>query len=222
MVWLCSKQKWHQGTYTGDPVFRNKMARWKSCPNGWNKLDIAALFPPTSKKETSFLRWCGVLRSAHPELQSDFWPSLSRNWEENQFQMGLWATARIWINSVGDNSLFISVNNVFYTAAGDDGLSWSLWQKVAREAQGWPLGLWSWTYRGSEACYSLAEKEILEAYEGFQAALEVMGTEVQLLLAPWLPTLGWTAKGRVSSANHAANATDAAWSEPHRSHSELR
>ena len=46
------------------------------------------------------------------------------------------------------------------------------------------MGFGSRIYRGSEAHYIPTEKEILVAYEGVQAALEVVGTEAQLLLAP--------------------------------------
>ncbi|RMC20373.1 hypothetical protein DUI87_01222 [Hirundo rustica rustica] len=83
------------------------------------------------------------------------------------------------------------VKNVLYSAAGNNGLSWSLWQKVPGETRGRPLGFWSRSYRGSEANYTPTEKETLAAYEGVQAASEVICTEMQLLLAPQLPVLGW-------------------------------
>ncbi|RMC19440.1 hypothetical protein DUI87_04051 [Hirundo rustica rustica] len=76
------------------------------------------------------------------------------------------------------------VKNVLYSAAGNNGLSWSLWQKVPGETLGRPLGFWSQSYRGSKANYAPAEKEILAAHEGVQAASVVIGTEAQLLLAP--------------------------------------
>ncbi|RMB92336.1 hypothetical protein DUI87_31210 [Hirundo rustica rustica] len=102
------------------------------------------------------------------------------------------------------------VKNVLYSAAGNNGLSWSLWQKVPGETRGRPLGFWSRSYRGSEVNYTPTEKEILAAYEGVQAASEVIGTEAQLLLAPRLPVLGWMFKGKVPSTHHA---TDATWSK---------
>ncbi|RMC09853.1 hypothetical protein DUI87_13640 [Hirundo rustica rustica] len=102
------------------------------------------------------------------------------------------------------------VKNVLYSAGGSHGLSWSLWQKVPGETRGRPLGFWSRSYRGTEANYTPTEKEILAAYEGVQAALEVIGTEAQLLLAPRLPVLGWMFKGAVPSTHHA---TDATWSK---------
>ncbi|RMC20467.1 hypothetical protein DUI87_01317 [Hirundo rustica rustica] len=102
------------------------------------------------------------------------------------------------------------VKNVLYSAAGNNGLSWSLWQKVPGETRGRPLGFWSRSYRGSEANYTPTEKEILAAYEGVQAASEVVGTETQLLLAPRLPVLGWMFKAEVPSTHHA---TDATWSK---------
>ncbi|RMC19606.1 hypothetical protein DUI87_03165 [Hirundo rustica rustica] len=103
------------------------------------------------------------------------------------------------------------VKNVLYSAAGNNGLSWSLWQKGPGETRGRPLGFWSRSYRGSEANYTPTEKEILAAYEGVQAASEVVGTETQLLLAPRLPVLGWMFKAEVSSTHHATNATWSKW-----------
>ncbi|RMC03998.1 hypothetical protein DUI87_19335 [Hirundo rustica rustica] len=103
------------------------------------------------------------------------------------------------------------VKNVLYSAAGNNGLSWSLWQKVPGETRGRPLGFWSRSYRGSEANYTPTEKEILAAYEGVQAASEVVGTETQLLLAPRLPVLGWMFKAEVLSTHHATNATWSKW-----------
>ncbi|KAK4810808.1 hypothetical protein QYF61_008780 [Mycteria americana] len=72
------------------------------------------------------------------------------------------------------------------------------------------VGFWSRGYRGSEARYTPAEKEILAAYEGVRAASEVVGTEARVLLAPRLLVLGWMFKGRVPSTHHA---TDATWSK---------
>ncbi|RMC08142.1 hypothetical protein DUI87_15176 [Hirundo rustica rustica] len=40
------------------------------------------------------------------------------------------------------------VKNVLYSAARNNGLSWSLWQKVPGETRGRPLGFWSRSYRG--------------------------------------------------------------------------
>ncbi|RMC19597.1 hypothetical protein DUI87_03156 [Hirundo rustica rustica] len=102
------------------------------------------------------------------------------------------------------------VKNVVYSAARNHGLSWSLWQKVPGETRGRPLGFWSRSYRGSEANYTPTEKEILAAYEGVQAASEVIGTEAQLLLAPRLPVLRWMFKAEVPSTHHT---TDATWSK---------
>ncbi|GAB0176080.1 hypothetical protein GRJ2_000073200 [Grus japonensis] len=93
---------------------------------------------------------------------------------------------------------------------GENGPTWSLWQKAPGETRGRPLGFWSRGYRGSEACYTPTEKEILAAYEGVRAASEVIGTEAQLLLAPRLPVLGWMFKERAPSTHHA---TDATWSK---------
>jgi len=48
----------------------------------------------------------------------------------------------------------------------------------------------------------------LAAYEGVQAASEVIGTKAQLLLAPQLLVLGWKFKERVPSTHHD---TDTMW-----------
>lgn len=81
---------------------------------------------------------------------------------------------------------------------------------MPREIPGLPHRFWSWRYKGSEACYTPTEKEILAAYEGVQAASEVIGSEAQLYLAPDLPMLGWMFKGKVPFTHHA---TDAVWSK---------
>ncbi|RMC18113.1 hypothetical protein DUI87_04992 [Hirundo rustica rustica] len=84
-------------------------------------------------------------------------------------------------------------------------------EKVSGETRGQPLGFWSRSYRRSKANYTPTEKEILAAYEGVQAASEVIDTEAQLLLAPWLLVLGWMFKGKVPSTHHATNATWSKW-----------
>ncbi|TRZ08542.1 hypothetical protein HGM15179_018567 [Zosterops borbonicus] len=101
------------------------------------------------------------------------------------------------------------VKNVLYSAAKNNSLSWSLWQKVPGEIQGRPLGFWSQGYRESEVNYTPTE-EILAAYEGVQATSEVNGTEAQDFLTPRLLVLGWMFKGKVPSTRHA---TDATWSK---------
>ncbi|MES7368172.1 ribonuclease H family protein, partial [Cutibacterium acnes] len=102
------------------------------------------------------------------------------------------------------------IKNILYTAAGEKGPTWSLWQRASGETRGRPLGFWSRAYKGSEEGYTPTEKEILAAYEGLRAASEVVGTETQLLLAPRLPVLNWMFEGKVPSAHHAADAT---WSK---------
>ncbi|TRZ10725.1 hypothetical protein HGM15179_016367 [Zosterops borbonicus] len=102
------------------------------------------------------------------------------------------------------------MKNVLYSAAKNNSLSWSLWQKVPKETRGRPLGFWSQSYRRSEANYTPTEKEILATCEGVQAASEVIGTETQLLLAPRLPALGWMFKKKDPSTHHA---TDTTWNK---------
>ncbi|KAJ7396395.1 hypothetical protein BTVI_145453 [Pitangus sulphuratus] len=66
-------------------------------------------------------------------------------------------------------------------------------------------------YRGSEANYTPTEKEILAAYDRVQAASEVIGTEEQLLLEPWLLVLSWMFKRKAPSMHHASDATWSKW-----------
>jgi len=73
---------------------------------------------------------------------------------------------------------------------------------------------WSRGYKGSEAHYTPTEKEIVVTYEGVRAASEVVSTEVQFLLAPRLPVLGWMFKERVPSTHHATDATWSKWVAP--------
>jgi len=96
---------------------------------------------------------------------------------------------------------------MLYTAAGENGPTWTLWQKAPGETRGRPLGFWRPGYKGSKSCYTPTEKEFLAAYEGIRAPSEVVGTEAQLLLAPRLPVLGWMFKERVPSMHHATDAT---------------
>lgn len=69
------------------------------------------------------------------------------------------------------------VKYMFDTAAGEQSPTWSLWQRMLMETWGQPFGFWSQEYRGFEEHYTPTEQEILAAYEGVQAALEVIGAE---------------------------------------------
>ncbi|RMC20133.1 hypothetical protein DUI87_00979 [Hirundo rustica rustica] len=175
--------------------------------------------PPTSKKETqAFLGAIGFWRMHIPEYSQIVSPLYLVTRKKNDFHWGpeqQQAFAQIKQEiahavALGPVRTGPEVKNVLYSAAGNNGLSWSLWQKVPGETRGRPLGFWSRSYRGSEANYTPTEKEILATYEGLQAASEVIGTETQLLLAPRLPVLGWMFKGKVPSTHHA---TDTTWSK---------
>ncbi|RMC09827.1 hypothetical protein DUI87_13614 [Hirundo rustica rustica] len=180
---------------------------------------ITAMCPPTNKRETqAFLGAIGFWRMHIPEYSQIVSPLYLVTRKKNNFHWGpeqQQAFAQIKQEiahavALGPVRTGPDVKNVLYSAAGNNGLSWSLWQKVPGETRGRPLGFWSRSYRGSEANYTPTEKEILAAYEGVQAASEVVGTETQLLLAPRLPVLGWMFKAEVPSTHHA---TDATWSK---------
>ena len=180
---------------------------------------ITAMSPPTNKKETqAFLGVVGFWRMHIPNYSLIVSPLYHVTRKKNDFRWGpeqqqaFEQIKREIVHAValGPVRTGPDVKNVLYTAAGENGPTWSLWQKAPGETRGRPLGFWSRGYRGSEASYTPTEKEILAAYEGVRAASEVIGTEAQLLLAPRLPVLGWMFKGRVSSTHHA---TDATWSK---------
>ncbi|RMB92390.1 hypothetical protein DUI87_31191 [Hirundo rustica rustica] len=181
---------------------------------------ITAMCPPTNKKETqAFLGAIGFWRMHIPEYSQIVSPLYLVTRKKNDFYWGpeqQQAFAQIKQEiahavALGPVRTGPEVKNVLYSAARNNGLSWSLWQKVPGETRGRPLGFWSRSYRGSEANYTPTEKEILAAYEGVQAASEVVGTETQLLLAPRLPVLGWMFKAEVPSTHHATNATWSKW-----------
>ncbi|GAB0189166.1 hypothetical protein GRJ2_001381900 [Grus japonensis] len=177
---------------------------------------IPAMSPPTNKKETqAFLGVVGFWRMHIPnyslivstlchvtQKKNDFkWGPEQRQAFEQIKQETVHAVALGPVRAGPD------VKNVLYIAAGENGPTWSLWQKARGETRGRPLEFWSRGYRGSEARYTPTEKEILAAYEGVRAASEVIGTEAQLLLAPRLPVLGWMFKERAPSTHHATDAT---------------
>ncbi|RMC19115.1 hypothetical protein DUI87_03719 [Hirundo rustica rustica] len=173
--------------------------------------------PPTNKKETqAFLGAIGFWRMHIPEYSQIVSPLYLVTHKKNDFHWGpeqQQAFAQIkqeitHVVALGPVRTGPDVKNVLHSAARNNGLSWSLWQKVPGETWGRPLGFWSRSYRGSEANYTPTEKEILAACEGLQAALEVIDTETRLLLAPQLPVLGWMFKGKVPSMHHA---TDTTW-----------
>lgn len=180
---------------------------------------ITAMSPPTNKKETqTFLGVVGFWRMHIPNYSLIVNPLYQVTRKKNEFEWGPEQRQAfeqikqeiVHAVALGPVRTGPDVKNVLYTAAGENGPTWSLWQKEPGETRGRPLGFWSRGYRGSEARYTPTEKEILAAYEGVRSASEVVGTEAQLLLAPRLPVLGWMFKGRVPSTHHA---TDATWSK---------
>ncbi|GAB0207263.1 hypothetical protein GRJ2_003191900 [Grus japonensis] len=177
---------------------------------------IAAMSPPANKKETqAFLGLVGFWRMHIPGYSQLVSPLYQVTRKKNYFEWGLEqqqafehikqeiaravALGPVWTG--------LAVQNVLYTAAGEPGLTCSLWQKTSGETPCRPLGFWGQGYRGSEAHYTPTEKEILAAYEGIRAASEVVGTEKSLLLALRLPVLHWMFKGNIPSTHHATSAT---------------
>ncbi|GAB0206700.1 hypothetical protein GRJ2_003135600 [Grus japonensis] len=116
---------------------------------------IATMSPPANKKETqAFLGLVGFWRMHIPGYSQLVSPLYRVTRKKNYFEWGLEqqqafeqikqeiaravALGPVWTG--------LAVQNVLYTAAGEHGLTWSLWQKTAGETRGRPLGFWSWGY----------------------------------------------------------------------------
>ncbi|OPJ89239.1 hypothetical protein AV530_006654 [Patagioenas fasciata monilis] len=155
---------------------------------------IAAMYPPTNKKETqTFLGVVGFWRMHIPDYIQIVSPLCRVTWKKKDFEWGLEQQQQDFEQikceethavALGPVWTGLDVKNVLYTAAGDSGPTWSLWNKPSGETRGRPLGFQSQGYKGSEDNYIPTEKEILAAYEGVRAASEVIGREAHLLLAP--------------------------------------
>ncbi|KAK4810974.1 hypothetical protein QYF61_014446 [Mycteria americana] len=139
---------------------------------------ITAMSPPTSKKETqAFLGVVGFWRMHIPNYSLIVSPLYQVTRKKNDFKWGPEQRQAfeqikqeiVHAVALGPVQAGQDVKNVLYTAAGENGPTWSLWQKAPGETRGRPLGFWSWGQRGSEAPYTPAEKEILAAYEGVRA-----------------------------------------------------
>ncbi|KAK4810718.1 LOW QUALITY PROTEIN: hypothetical protein QYF61_007692 [Mycteria americana] len=167
---------------------------------------IATMSPPAKKKEKqAFPCLVGFWRMHIPGYSQLVSPLYRVTRKKNYFEWGLeqqrafeqikQEIARVV--ALGPVRTGPAVQNVLYTAAGEHGLTWSLWQKTPGETR--------------EAHYTSTEKEILAAYEGVRATSEVVGTETHLLLAPRLPMLHWMFKGNIPSAHHATSATWSKW-----------
>jgi len=136
---------------------------------------ITAMSPPTSKKEAqAFLVVVGFLRMHIPNYSQIVSPLYHVTRKKNDFE---WAPEQrqafeqikqeiVHAVALGAVRSGQDVKHVLYTAAGENGPTWSLWQKAPGETRGRPLGFWSRGYKRSEAHYTPTEKEILAAYEG--------------------------------------------------------
>ncbi|RMB87999.1 hypothetical protein DUI87_35636 [Hirundo rustica rustica] len=120
---------------------------------------ITAMSPPTSKKETqAFLGAIGFWRMHIPEYSQIVSPLYLVTRKKNDFHWGPeQQQAFAQIKQEIAHAVALSpvrtrpdVKNVLYSAAGNNGLSWSLWQKMPGETRGRPLGFWSRSYRGSK------------------------------------------------------------------------
>ncbi|RMC21338.1 hypothetical protein DUI87_02200 [Hirundo rustica rustica] len=113
--------------------------RWQIPTEVINK--ITAMSPPTSRKETqAFLGTIGLWRMHIPEYSQIVSPLYLVTRKKNDFHWGpeqQQAFAQIKQEiahavALGPVRMGPDVKNVLYSAAGNNGLSWSLWQKRAR------------------------------------------------------------------------------------------
>jgi len=133
---------------------------------------IAAMSPPTSEKEAQ--AFLGFWRMHVPKYSQVVSPLYHVTRKKNDFglcpeqRQAFEQIKREIVNAValGPVRSGQDVKNMLYTAAGENGPTWSLWQKASGETRGRPLGFWSQGYKGSEARYIPTEEEILAAYEG--------------------------------------------------------
>ncbi|GAB0209754.1 hypothetical protein GRJ2_003441100 [Grus japonensis] len=147
---------------------------------------IAAMSPQTNKEEIqAFLGVVGFWRMHIPNYSLIVSPLYHITRKKNDFKWGPEQRQAfeqikqeiVHAVALGPVRAGPDVKNVLYTAAGQNGPTWSLWQKAPGETRGRPLGFWSRGYRGYEALYTPTEKEILAAYEGVRAASESRATE---------------------------------------------
>jgi len=119
---------------------------------------IIAMSPPTSKKEAqAFLGVVGVWRMHIPNYSPIVRPLYQVTQEKKYFGWGpeqQQAFEQIELEIVhavalGPVRSGQDAENVFYTTAGENGQTWSLWEKAPGETRGQPLGFWTRGYKGS-------------------------------------------------------------------------
>ncbi|KFV17580.1 hypothetical protein N340_13113, partial [Tauraco erythrolophus] len=110
---------------------------------------IAAMSPPTTKKETqAFLGVVGFWRMHIPSYSLIVSPLYQVTRKKNDFKWGPEQQQAfeqikqeiVHAVALGPVREGQDVKNVLYTAAGENGPAWSLWQKAPGETRGRPLG----------------------------------------------------------------------------------
>ncbi|KFM03733.1 hypothetical protein AS27_15648, partial [Aptenodytes forsteri] len=110
---------------------------------------ITAMSPPTSKKETqAFLGVVGFWRMHIPNYSLIVNPLYQVTRKKNDFKWGPEQRQAfeqikeeiVHAVALGPVRAGQDVKNVLYTAAGENGPTWSLWQKAPGETRGRPLG----------------------------------------------------------------------------------
>lgn len=108
------------------------------------------MFPPNCKKETqAFSGIVGFCRMLVPNYSLILSPLCQVIWKNNQ-KWGLEQPQAIeqikqeilHAVALGPVQEGQGIKNVLYTASGENGSTWSLWQKELGETHGQPLGFW--------------------------------------------------------------------------------
>ncbi|PKU31272.1 hypothetical protein llap_18422 [Limosa lapponica baueri] len=129
---------------------------------------ITAMSPPTNKIETqAFLGTLCFWRMHIPGYSQIVKPLYEVTRKKNAFTWGPEQRQAfeqikeeiVHAVALGSVETGQDTKNLFCTVAGDNGPTWSLWQKAPGETRGRPLGFWSRAYKDSEASYTPTEKE---------------------------------------------------------------
>ncbi|KAK4810590.1 hypothetical protein QYF61_007327 [Mycteria americana] len=151
---------------------------------------ITAMSPPTSKKETqAFSGVVGFWRMHIPNYGLIISPLYQVTWKKNNFKWGpeqrqaFEQIKREIVHAValGPVRAGQDVKNVLYTAAGENGPTWSLWQKAPGETRGkhrrWKAAVWSPIRQVVETAEGEGESSQFAEVKAIQLALDIAERE---------------------------------------------
>ncbi|KQK81212.1 hypothetical protein AAES_83185 [Amazona aestiva] len=128
-----------------DTILGNKMARWMSPDPHRCEQQTTAMSAPTNKKETqAFLGVVGFWKVNIPNYKLIVSPLYHVTWKKNDFKWGpehqqafeQIKQEMVHAGALGPVWTRPDVKNVLYTAARENGPTWSLWQKAPGDTRG--------------------------------------------------------------------------------------